>query len=1344
MRLFSPGARAALSGASIIAITTTCQIADALKAPGVADVAVTFVGDTVLVVAAPVRPTIGVTANGAVYEGARVRLATSDTTIVAVRGDTLVPKRRGAVTLTATLESSALPRTPPGLTQALIVVADTVTLDSATVRLTSLGDTVTLVATARDAARAALSGVVARWASSDTAVVTVTTDGRLAARGNGSATVRAMVDRDTAAAAVTVAQALVRWTFEPASLRLDALAATGSVTATGRDARGAAIAALAPTAWSVGDPLVLTVSAPGQVTSLLNGATYLYAVRGSVRDSVSVTVAQRAVVLAVTPKPVPPVTSLGAQVQLIARAFDRRGVEIQAARPAWFSLDPAAVRVSTDGLVTALATGSARVVAALDAAADTATVVISNDPASVAIAPDSALATSLGDTLVFRAVARNGRGDSVAATFTWRTPDSAVVQLLADGRALARAVGTARVIATVGSRADTALARVTNVPVAIDITPASRSYASLGEVDTLPVTITNARGAALPRGAVTWTSDDATIARVTAGGIVTARDTGQTVIRATSGLVTDAVDVTVLNVPASIVIGAPATDTLTALGQSLTLPVDVRNARGAPIVNFPVAWTTSSRTTVDTVLPTGEAVAVGWGTTLLVAQAGSVADTMSLTVRNPTLLYVNNAVYQALRVGTFARPYAKIQDGVDAADAGDTVLVLYGLGRYSESVNLVRRIVLLGDATGFEQSGRDMRRLPLISHDTGVAAIRAHTTAPVTIKYLAITHTLDGPAIDADGSGLTVEWVAVNLPGTVTTITGRGIAIANSPSGASVSHSYVGSVTGYGIRVSNVSGGVNVRGNTVDGVNISLSGGDGSGLRLSGTPINADSNVIRRTSGPQIYVDNSADVLVSANDLMGASRLVRLVNVDRATVSANSLRAQQALGEGTFFSYGGIDSAVVQVIQAHGAVSVSDNIFNSEVQSCSPVYCPVLRRDFLSSSDRGGPGVTYVTRNSVHGANRVLFSSNETFSTAGNRADSVVGYYFAAGTDAIYSDGDTVRAAVGPCILASTDLSGVTGEGLYSFKHGLLDGCALFYGPGAIEVKVPNTQLSLLGMRVTGMPSTMTAVRVRSAVLTADSSVFENGSNAAAPVNGLCGFLPCAGVRAEAYSVDIRNSVISGFRGFPGLGVENTTSVSLRGNVVRENRIGVLIGEGVTVASTSGPVVNDVFDNDSAGFSYTGGSPLTLPNEYWWGDGRGPRSGSNLAATGDTIVAANPVSLTVSAAAAPGHTGTQSAALRRVRGDGQSAPASAGAALAKAFTVRVVDADGLPVAGVSVQFSVTGGGGSFGGQGNVTRVTNASGLAEATLTPGTTPGGNTVRVSTGGGVRDITFTATGT
>src|SRR2546425_8722326 len=103
--------------------------------------------------------------------------------------------------------------------------------------------------------------------------------------------------------------------------------------------------------------------------------------------------------------------------------------------------------------------------------------------------------------------------------------------------------------------------------------------------------------------------------------------------------------------------------------------------------------------------------------------------------------------------------------------------------------------------------------------------------------------------------------------------------------------------------------------------------------------------------------------------------------------------------------------------------------------------------------------------------------------------------------------------------------------------------------------------------------------------------------------------------------------------------------------------------------------------------------------------------------------------------------GATATAPRSVRGDGQTGVR--GTALPKAFTVRVVDAAGKPVAGVSVTFRVTLGGGSFGGGNKVTVTTNASGLAEATLTLGLTPGQNTV-TATGNGLNTITFTATGT
>ncbi len=94
-----------------------------------------------------------------------------------------------------------------------------------------------------------------------------------------------------------------------------------------------------------------------------------------------------------------------------------------------------------------------------------------------------------------------------------------------------------------------------------------------------------------------------------------------------------------------------------------------------------------------------------------------------------------------------------------------------------------------------------------------------------------------------------------------------------------------------------------------------------------------------------------------------------------------------------------------------------------------------------------------------------------------------------------------------------------------------------------------------------------------------------------------------------------------------------------------------------------------------------------------------------------------------------------------VRGDGQTGLRAI--ALSKAFTVRVVDDAGRPVAGVQVTFKVTAGGGNFAGAGQLKVTTNTSGLAEATLTLGATPGTNTA-TATASGLNTLVFTATGT
>lgn len=92
-------------------------------------------------------------------------------------------------------------------------------------------------------------------------------------------------------------------------------------------------------------------------------------------------------------------------------------------------------------------------------------------------------------------------------------------------------------------------------------------------------------------------------------------------------------------------------------------------------------------------------------------------------------------------------------------------------------------------------------------------------------------------------------------------------------------------------------------------------------------------------------------------------------------------------------------------------------------------------------------------------------------------------------------------------------------------------------------------------------------------------------------------------------------------------------------------------------------------------------------------------------------------------------------------GDGQSATVSTGVSVPP--TVRVDDAHGNPVSGVSVTFAVTAGGGSVGG---AAQSTDAGGLASVgSWTLGSTPGANALSATVDGvSGSPVAFVATGT
>lgn len=129
-----------------------------------------------------------------------------------------------------------------------------------------------------------------------------------------------------------------------------------------------------------------------------------------------------------------------------------------------------------------------------------------------------------------------------------------------------------------------------------------------------------------------------------------------------------------------------------------------------------------------------------------------------------------------------------------------------------------------------------------------------------------------------------------------------------------------------------------------------------------------------------------------------------------------------------------------------------------------------------------------------------------------------------------------------------------------------------------------------------------------------------------------------------------------------------------------------------------------------------------------------PRSAGNATATA-TVTSASGSPVTFSATATAG-TATQIAAS-----SGNNQTGTAGEALASPFQVTVKDQFGNAVAGTSVAWAVTAGGGSIAPS---TSTTSASGVASAVLTLGTAAGTNTATASaTGLTGSPVTFTATG-
>ena len=129
---------------------------------------------------------------------------------------------------------------------------------------------------------------------------------------------------------------------------------------------------------------------------------------------------------------------------------------------------------------------------------------------------------------------------------------------------------------------------------------------------------------------VSWTSIDASVATVSAAGLVTAVGNGSTSVAAAAGGARGSATITVAQRIAEVAM-SPASDTLVALGDTVRLVATAADANGNSIETAEFSWGSGDES-VATVDAVGLVTAVGNGTTSVTATAGATTASARVMV----------------------------------------------------------------------------------------------------------------------------------------------------------------------------------------------------------------------------------------------------------------------------------------------------------------------------------------------------------------------------------------------------------------------------------------------------------------------------------------------------------------------------------------------------------------------------------------------------------------------------------------------------------------------------------------------------------------------------------------
>lgn len=281
-----------------------------------------------------------------------VTWGSSDGSVASVDGNgNVTAAANGSVTITATAGTASGTATVTVSQQPVRV-----DVSPSTAALSSVGQTVQLMAEAFDANGHAITGIDFSWTSSNESVATVDAAGLVTARRPGNADIAAVAGGVRASAEVTVSVQAVALNVSPSAHTMFSVGDTLRLEAEALDAQGNAIPGIS-VSWFSENSGIATVDTEGLVTSVRTGSTNIYAEAGELADSAAISVAQLAVGIDLTPEK-DTLQTVGDTLRLTAVARDANGHEVEDTDYVWTARHPHVVTVDDSGLVTATGVGS--------------------------------------------------------------------------------------------------------------------------------------------------------------------------------------------------------------------------------------------------------------------------------------------------------------------------------------------------------------------------------------------------------------------------------------------------------------------------------------------------------------------------------------------------------------------------------------------------------------------------------------------------------------------------------------------------------------------------------------------------------------------------------------------------------------------------------------------------------------------------------------------------------------------------------------------------------------------------------------------------------------------------